>query len=244
MSWVRIHDGALTHPKIIGLTDKAFRLWVWGLSYAQQHLTDGILITGAVPPRLKRAAEDLVTNHLWDVHDLGFKVHDYLDWNDSREAVISKREGARNRLQRWTDKRVVERVSERVANADLVTPLARSGVGSSSSLKEEKTDDAVYQRAGRLREELYPAWYAKHRHGARLRLVANSLEFQEAVQICRTWDDSRIEKLAAIVLTTDDEPFIQKSDRGFRIFAVKASWADDRLTQWEREQAKKGAATA
>ena len=39
--------------------------------------------------------------------------------------------------------------------------------------------------------------------------------------------------LAVLVLTTDD-PFIAKTDRGFKIFAMKASWADDKLTQWEQ----------
>jgi hypothetical protein len=42
-----------------------------------------------------------------------------------------------------------------------------------------------------------------------------------------------LEKLAKIVLTTDD-PFIAGTDRSFKIFALKASWADDRLRQWEK----------
>ncbi len=49
-----------------------------------------------------------------------------------------------------------------------------------------------------------------------------------------TWDDARIEKLAKIILTTDD-PFVAGTDRSFRIFALKASWADDRLRVWEQE---------
>lgn len=98
MAWVRIHDGAMTHPKIVGLSDKAFRLWIWGLSYSQQHLTDGLLPSAAVPLRLKRAAGDLVRMTLWDNHDLGFKVHDYLDWNDSRELVLKKRNEAKDRM--------------------------------------------------------------------------------------------------------------------------------------------------
>lgn len=89
-------------------------------------------------------------------------------------------------------------------------------------------------RAGRLLQELYPAWFLKHR-GARLRLVANSLAYQDAVSVCETWDDARIEKLARIFLTTDED-WISRTDRSFRIFCSKATWCDDRLTQWEKSQ--------
>jgi hypothetical protein len=108
----------------------------------------------------------------------------------------------------------------------------------STSKKEESRDDVLAARAGRLREELYPAWYAKHRHGARLRLVANSMEWQDALSLVTQWDDARLEKLAAIVLTTDDPWIATKTDRGFHIFALKASWADSRLAEWEAQNVR------
>ena len=46
---------------------------------------------------------------------------------------------------------------------------------------------------------------------------------------------ARLEKLARLVLSTDDE-FISRTDRGWKIFVLKASWADDRLRQWEAAQ--------
>jgi len=112
-------------------------------------------------------------------------------------------------------------------------------VKESNSVQEK--DDALADRAGRLREELYPLWYSQHR-GARLRvpLIANSLEFSDALSICKTWDDERIEKLATIFLTTDDD-WISKTDRSFRLFVSKSSWCDDRLSQWERENGKASA---
>src|SRR5262245_60106863 len=98
MAWVRIDDRAMNHPKIVGLSDKAFRLWVWGLTYAQQHLTDGHLTTAAVPPRLKRAADDLVQARLWEQQRDGYQIHDYLNWNDSRAMVTTRKEGAKERF--------------------------------------------------------------------------------------------------------------------------------------------------
>jgi hypothetical protein len=93
----------------------------------------------------------------------------------------------------------------------------------------DKTDEA--ERGGRLLEN-YARWYSKFRNGARLRLMHNSLEFNDACALCATWDDARLERLAKIVLTTDEE-WISGTDRGFRVFASRASWADDRLRQAE-----------
>lgn len=97
--------------------------------------------------------------------------------------------------------------------------------------------DSVEERAGRLREELYPAWFAKYRNGAKLRipLIANSLEYQDALSVVQTWDDARIEKLARVFLTTDEE-WIASTDRSFRLFASKATWCDDKLREWETKQ--------
>lgn len=99
----------------------------------------------------------------------------------------------------------------------------------------EPPEDDLNQRAGRLLQELYPAWYAAHRHGAKLRLVANSVAFQDAVSLVTLWPDDHLEKLARIILTTDED-WIAKTDRSFRIFAARASWADDRLRQAEHHK--------
>jgi len=223
----------MTHPKVVGLSDKAFRLWVWGLSYSQQHLTDGLLVQAAIPSRLARAKDDLIRVQLWDRHIAGFLIHDYLDWNDSRDTVLKKRDGLKTRVNNFR-RRDDCNALQSPPSWDVTDRSTTSGVGNSGSGSSEKERDDFGDRAGRLREELYPRWYAQHRHGARLRLMANALEFQEALLLVQTWDDSRLEKLAKIVLTTDD-PWISRTDRGFKIFALKASWAEDRLVQWERE---------
>lgn len=98
------------------------------------------------------------------------------------------------------------------------------------------SEPELAERAGNLLEH-YAEWYSVHRHGARLKLIRNSLEFQDALELCRLWDDQRLEKLAGIVLTTDD-PYISGTDRAFKIFALKATWADDVLSEWERKQAR------
>lgn len=114
MSWVRIDDAAMTHPKIVGLSDKAFRLWVWGLAYCQQHLTDGFLPRAAMPPSSSRTAVSLVLARLWDAEESGdHRVHDYLDWNDSREYVDSVRQLAKARMVLVRDPEMRDKLRER-----------------------------------------------------------------------------------------------------------------------------------
>ena len=98
--WVRLQENALTHPKIVGLVDlkRPFDLWVWGLSYCQTHLTDGVIPSAAVP--CKKAATTLVGLRLWETAENGYAVHDYLDWNEDRQTVNRKREDARLRAKR------------------------------------------------------------------------------------------------------------------------------------------------
>lgn len=102
MAWVRVHDGAMSHPKIVALIDwkNAFCLWVWGLSYCQTHLTDGRIVKAALPhPTANKTALRLVSAGLWADSGDAYEVHDYLDWNNSREFVNAERERARDRAR-------------------------------------------------------------------------------------------------------------------------------------------------
>src|SRR3990167_9477031 len=98
MAWVRIHDGALTHPKIVGLPDKAVRLWVWGLCYYQMHLTSGVIpVQALIGPTRTAAVLDLA--RLWEALETGgWRVHGYLEWNDSRALGLRKRSEAKDRM--------------------------------------------------------------------------------------------------------------------------------------------------
>lgn len=240
MAWVKLDDKVMTHPRIFSLSDKSFRLWIWGLCYAQQHLTDGLIPAGLIPARLRRSAPDLVTRELWresggngpvPVPGYGYAIRDFLQWNDSKADVERKRRES-------ADRQAVFRSSR---NA-LVTPASNGEVpvwcGESDALTEKESEENratdLGARAATLLQELYPAWYAKYRHGAKLRLVSNSLAYQDALSVVGTWDDARIEQLARIVLTTD-EKWIAETDRNFRIFASKASWADNRLRELEAQ---------
>ena len=101
MTWVKIDDLFPDHPKIVALTDAAFRTHVTGLCYAARYLTDGHIPTGSlrtIGPR--KAATELEAAGLWTKTDHGWQIRDFLDYNPSRDDVETKRAAARIRIAR------------------------------------------------------------------------------------------------------------------------------------------------
>jgi hypothetical protein len=258
MPWIRLSDDYLGDEKISALSHGGFRLWHEGLAHCRRHQTDGLIpfsIMRQLPTFSKSREKELATPlredmaPLWElIPKMGYKVHNYLEWNPSKDWEQERRAESKARMRGWRDRRetkgtpqtaaLVTQVLQRnrpVTNA-FVLGEGKDLTGSSSERESERKPTAlsIEERASRLREELYPAWFEKYRNGAKLNipLIANSLEFQSALSLVSTWDDVRLEKLARIVLTTNED-FIAGTDRGFKIFAMKASWADDRLRQSE-----------
>lgn len=245
MPWVRIDENALEHPKIGGLSDGAFRLWVQGLACCQKFLTDGVIadvsLRGLRAYSPKRKGE-LVSTGLWHETDAGITVHDYLQWNESREHVMAARNHARERLQKHRVKRYSQRVSNGDGNGDrnAHTPVeVRTLRGSDRLSGEGKNGDRVREvsavgdpdladRAGRFVEQ-YAKLFAEHRKGARYHSKP-SLDFQEAVGLCTTWDDTRLETLAIAFLTTDDK-FCRNGNGSIAQFRSRASWCDAKLRE-------------
>ena len=114
MSWSRIDDTLHGHPKVLDADLEAMGLWVLTLSHCAAYLTDGhvkraaaVRLAGSID-RLEGVASRLVVAGLWEVHPSGdgWQVHDYLDYNPTREQVIGERErqregGRRGAAKRW-----------------------------------------------------------------------------------------------------------------------------------------------
>lgn len=101
MTWVKIDDNFPDHPRVVGLSDSAFRTHIAGLCYSARYLTDGSIPSSAlrsIGPR--KAATELEKAGLWQRSDHGWLIRDYLDYNPSRESVEGKREAARERMAR------------------------------------------------------------------------------------------------------------------------------------------------
>jgi hypothetical protein len=105
-TWVRLDDAFPDHPKILGLSDAAFRLEVTAICYAHRNLTDGWIPEAFPPPRLARSVPALVDARLWVPNGSGWGLNDYLDWQTSKARIEQIREqrsqaGRRGAMSRW-----------------------------------------------------------------------------------------------------------------------------------------------
>lgn len=102
MSWVKLDDQFPTHPKMVAAGGDAAWLHVCALCYCAQHLTDGLL-PKAMVSRLsdrrqpEKLAERLVAAGAWIDRGDTFELHGYLEFNPSREHVLSERRKAAER---------------------------------------------------------------------------------------------------------------------------------------------------
>lgn len=103
MTWIKLEDEVIDHPKIAGLSDVAFRWWIRSLCYASRFLTDGVIpgvFLIAVKPKVR---SELIAAKLWIERDSILEIHDYLKHQTSKADVEKERE--RNRSRRRGDQR-------------------------------------------------------------------------------------------------------------------------------------------
>lgn len=110
MPWANFDDAYADHPKVMGLSDGAFRLHTSGILYCARYLTDGVVPNGVaarLTPHFKPGhLTELVSTDLWSAETDGYHIHDYLQWNRSREQILSERSrkseaGKRGAKRRW-----------------------------------------------------------------------------------------------------------------------------------------------
>ena len=150
MAWARIQEGAVRHPKVVGLIDwkNPFCLWVWGLCYAQEHLTDGVILKAALPhPATLKTAQKLVQAGLWREEGAAFLIHDYLDWNDGREVIKAKREEARARA---SSSRARAAHVQRTSSRSVTLPERASGSSEGELERKPLPPASAARQVGRI----------------------------------------------------------------------------------------------
>src|SRR5688500_12477996 len=102
MTWVKLDDNFPDHPKVVNLSDSAFRSYVEALCYSSRLLTGGF-----IPHRIthKRASKELTAAGLWVEVEGGFQIHDFHVYNPPSEEVKERRRQAAERTKRWRDGR-------------------------------------------------------------------------------------------------------------------------------------------
>ncbi|MFI1165591.1 hypothetical protein ACH4UM_18745 [Streptomyces sp. NPDC020801] len=110
MPWARFDDRFPSNRKVRLITDGAFRLYVSAICWSAENLTDGVVKTTELrlvaDVRASRTrAKELVEAGLFEVIEgVGWKIHDYHDYNPTAEQVREERRAKTARQQRWRQK--------------------------------------------------------------------------------------------------------------------------------------------
>src|SRR5205814_2206714 len=72
-----------------------FRAWFEMVCYCARNLTDGFLPASIAERLWRKSLDPLLLTGMLMLGDGGYMVHDYLDWNDSKQTVEQRRERAR-----------------------------------------------------------------------------------------------------------------------------------------------------
>jgi hypothetical protein len=115
MAYLAIDDQASDHPKIEALSDRAFRLWFKAVSYAKRFQTDGVIpanVLQSLRGYSKATAEELFrvtppySAPLWHMRPGGgIEIHDFKDWNESRQEVARRKSDKAARMKTWRDRK-------------------------------------------------------------------------------------------------------------------------------------------
>jgi hypothetical protein len=105
---ITMHSAFTRHAKFLALSDRAFRRWFVLDGYCCDHLTDGIIPKavlaelGVTPRILKELMTPPPPYTAALVEDCGdvIVLHDFTDWNDSKEEVQSGRRRLRDRVRK------------------------------------------------------------------------------------------------------------------------------------------------
>ena len=155
MPWGRLDDRANGNAKLLALSDAAWRMWGCGLIYCQANLTDGFIpdhaiLTFGVRAKNKSAVvAELCSvlipskSSLWERVPGGYQVHDYFDWNVSRDEVLTVRQHSKQRFERW---------KERARNA-LQTRLQQASTTTTTTRKEQDPRVRARVRGPKLRHD-------------------------------------------------------------------------------------------
>jgi len=109
VTWVRIDDHLHAHPKFKlawDLEPASVGLELFALSHSAAYLTDGAIDEQFVhswfrgsATRRRRAVNALVESRLWVPNGSGWQIHDYLDYNESRDSLLARRRARERKRQ-------------------------------------------------------------------------------------------------------------------------------------------------
>lgn len=164
MAWSKLDDGFHEHPKIVGMSDKAFRLYVSSITYSGRHDLQGRLtrahlevlfrLTGA----RQKHVDELLALGAFDQDGEDYRIHGFGKYNPTREDLSQKRAeaGRKGAESRWQNGKTM---ANAMANATPERPMAKwqnDGKGNPEPEPEPKANKAAAASIP-TREETPPA---------------------------------------------------------------------------------------
>jgi hypothetical protein len=159
MTWVKIDDSFPDHPKIIGLSDRAFRLHIQGLCYCGKYLTDGFIPYAAVNSMVTepeyKPTDELESAGLWIRCDKGFEIHDYLEHQSSKSEVVEKKETTRARVKRHRESKLGNAVTNAYVTGSEYREQSTDNRVQSSEIEITTTNNLPLPRVKSARDSVY-----------------------------------------------------------------------------------------
>jgi hypothetical protein len=107
MAYLRIGDDIEDHPAFVGLSHRAFRVWIYAGAWCQRHLTDGLIplaILRDIRFASKAILAELEIAGRLQSQDGQYLLVGHTKHNDSREVVQRRRHQKADRVSRWREK--------------------------------------------------------------------------------------------------------------------------------------------
>lgn len=158
MPWVKLDDRFPSHRKIALLSDRAFRLHVSAICWCAENLTDGRISDRelALVTRVrgvKATAKQLEDAGLWDRTDDGWQIHDYLDYNPSREQVLLERKKNAERQERFRRRKNGKPTPPSNGGSNGVTPDDETHDGDTTATRRKHDSDTTATRSSTVQNE-------------------------------------------------------------------------------------------
>lgn len=273
--WGRLELNFINHPKFLALTANAIALWLEGKNWSDMQHTDGLIPKEALHTFRFRGVKSikLLTcscgskpdgtpyQPLWQTMEgFGFKMHDYLNHNDSRDVVLARigraedlRDADRERkrlareakealrVQSLSDRTNAGQTTGQTADGPRIVREMSASIHNQKQKQEEQTSSvAPAKKPPDPRVKDFLVWfqseYKTRRHGAEY-LVQWEKHGTLVKRMLGATELDRLKKYAQILLSDKtDEEFIVTTDRGIEILNTKFSWLSDRLATWEKKQ--------
>ncbi|MFI0900600.1 hypothetical protein [Streptomyces sp. NPDC020983] len=151
MTWAKLDDRFPSHRKVALLSDRAFRLHVSAICWSAENLTDGHIGDRELPlitriRGVKTTAQELETAGLWDRGDDGWVIHDYLDYNPSREQVLLERKKNAERQERFRRRKNGKPTPPGNGSSNGVTRLGEKHDGDTNAARRRHDGDTTAPR--------------------------------------------------------------------------------------------------